>query len=162
MLFLPHAKVIIVKKELWLKNGNILRNSSRGSAMVESSIYFPIIILASMFIIYMMINMYSETAFQAKLNKEVRAESMKIIGNAEVSISKDGKDDKYRKVAEAREISYSDGGKYYATSYIVGSGMLEMKGEILTGYKRIKNRYSARAFSISEKNYIWDIIDDVT
>ena len=127
--------------------------SRRGSVMVESSIFFPIIFLATMFTIYMMINMYSETVFQAKANREVRAASMAKVENASVEIGNPYANDRYRNAAESVKVNLSEGNEN-GFDNIYGSGSLIMESGKLTGYKTRKNTYYARAYCIDEKKYI--------
>lgn len=128
--------------------------NNRGSAMVESAIYFPMIILATMFAIYMMINMYSESVFQAKMNMEVRAASMEKMGNASVLVLNLDKGNMYQNAAEANQVNLSEGREDGHTC-IYGSGSLNMKSGRLTGYRQKKITYSARAYCVDEKFWIF-------
>ncbi|MDR3225939.1 MAG: hypothetical protein LBT52_06590, partial [Clostridiales Family XIII bacterium] len=62
-----------------------VRSARAGSAMVESAIYFPVIVLCIMFVIYVMIDMYSEAALQSHLHLMVRAESGRLSGVTDVN-----------------------------------------------------------------------------
>jgi hypothetical protein len=91
-----------------------------GSAMVESAIYFPIIILCVMFVVYVMIHMYSITALQAHLHLTVQREAGKQAGVTAVGLNDTdskgvGPDtatgrDRYAASAFAKKIRVSKGG----------------------------------------------------
>ena len=147
-----------MKKSLQIKERvyAILLNR-RGTAIVEAAIFFPIIFLATMFAIYMMINMYSETVFQAKANREVRAASLEKAENASVNIESPYSNDRYRNAAEAVSVGLSEGNENGLVN-IYGSGSLNLESGRLTGYKTRKNTYSARAYCMDEKKYIWGFL----
>ena len=78
--------------------------------MVEAAIFYPVIILAVMFVIYTCINMYSMAALQAKVHTQARAaaglENVKVTA----SIEGDYENDRYRTRADGKKITISSGG----------------------------------------------------
>lgn len=52
--------------------------SKKGSVMVEAAVTFPIVTLAVLFVIYMLINMYSQVVINSKLHIAAADEAMSI------------------------------------------------------------------------------------
>jgi hypothetical protein len=78
--------------------------------MVESALYFPLIVLGIMFTIYVMIDMYSLAALQARLHLSVRAESARLSGVTDAAAVGQGTDyDRYRAAAYAKRIDLGEG-----------------------------------------------------
>jgi hypothetical protein len=119
-----------------------------GSAMVESAIYFPFIVLGIMFTIYVMIDMYSMAALQAHLHLVVRAESGKLSGVTEIARVGDGAGyDRYRAAAFAKRVTLGEGrsgrAKTATASASAGYGAGRMTGTV-------KIDKSARAYVVRE------------
>jgi hypothetical protein len=116
--------------------------------MVESAIYLPLIVLCVMFVIYVMIDMYSVASLQSHLHIAVRAESGLI---AEVTEAKAGQGDsaydRYRAAAFAKQVKLSEGKSgetqtaQGSVSATYGAGRLASKAKV---------GLSARAYAIRE------------
>jgi hypothetical protein len=84
--------------------------SARGSASVESAIYFPIVILCAAAVIALVINMHMHTSAQAHMHIALRAESDAKSGTADVIAVGSVWKDRYRKEAEDKSFNMSGGG----------------------------------------------------
>ena len=76
-------------------------NSSKGTAMVEAAIYFPIAIFCIMAVLALLLNIYSQTATQAHLHIKLRAEAAAYGGRTGVVLVDAYVRDKYRREAES-------------------------------------------------------------
>ncbi|MDR3294807.1 MAG: hypothetical protein LBT26_03110 [Clostridiales Family XIII bacterium] len=79
-----------------------MKNSKRGTAMVEAAIIFPLMIAAVMAVIYLMVNLYSLTALQASLHTTLRAQAGAHTGLTENTYADGRVRDRYRQAAERR------------------------------------------------------------
>jgi hypothetical protein len=116
--------------------------------MVESAIYFPLIVLAVMFTIYMLINMYSMTALRANLHILVRSESAAKIGTTDIR-TEDETSDRYRRAAEANTVEMREGRQFAATYVEAESGSTYYGGR-LTRRRGIRAECYGRAYLIDE------------
>ncbi|QAT42720.1 hypothetical protein [Aminipila luticellarii] len=85
-------------------------NNKKGSAMVEASILYPLIIGAVMAVIYIMICMYTGAAIKANLDAELRNKAMEITSIGERMTVKHSfnPQDKYGKKAFLEKISFTE------------------------------------------------------
>jgi hypothetical protein len=107
---------------------NILKKKCCGSAMVSSAIYFPIIILTTLFAIHMMLNQYEEVKQTSEMHMELRADA----------------------AVDEKPAS----GSIYGNKYLEKKGALNFGGGRLTGYKTQKAKYRARSYLIDEQDEI--------
>jgi Flp pilus assembly protein TadG len=124
--------------------------------MVESAIYIPLIILCVMFVIYVMIDMYSVASLQAHLHIAVRAESGLIAEVAEAKAGQGDTDyDRYRAAAFAKTVKLSEG---------KSGGAVTAQGSVAAKYgagrlvSKVKVSLSARAYAIKETGGIRGIL----
>jgi len=125
-----------------------VRSKRAGSAMVESAIYFPVIVLCIMFVIYVMIDMYSEAALQSHLHLMVRAESGRLSGVTDVNTESGSSGyDRYRAAAFAKRISLSEG-KSGSANTAEGAVSAKYGAGRLT--QNVKVHMNARAYAVRE------------
>jgi hypothetical protein len=116
--------------------------------MVESAIYFPFIVLAIMFTIYVMIDMYSAASLQARLHLAVRAKSGGMSGVTDVAELGGGTGyDRYRAAAFAKRMKIKEG-KVAGTAAAMGSASERYGAGRMVGKVRVD--MSARSYAISE------------
>ncbi|MDR0851961.1 MAG: hypothetical protein LBN36_05660 [Clostridiales Family XIII bacterium] len=122
--------------------------SARGSASVESAIYFPIAILCAAAVIALVINMYMDTSAQAYAHIALRAESVMKSGTAEILSVGTAVDERnrIRQEAEAKHFAIAGGGAFeleyvYAEdgsyelgrSYVIDEGLVVKGAALVTG-----------------------------
>lgn len=126
-----------------------LVRSDAGSAMVESAIVFPLIILTAMFTVYMALNYYSECSLRAKMHEELRVRSSKETGKTELQMTEAGRPDAFRANAEKTAFTYREGGGVFG-AYLSADATASYEGGMLTLKSRIKRAYTARSYIIDE------------
>ncbi|MDR3071874.1 MAG: hypothetical protein LBU41_00085 [Clostridiales Family XIII bacterium] len=124
-------------------------SSCRGTAMVESSLYFPIVILCVIFAVVMMIHLYRQTAVQAKLHLSVREEVMQENENVQKQISDSDFIDRYRAAAESLPFTFAEE-SHYGAKYVSASTSQQYEGGRLTRAVR-KRRFTGRWYLIDEE-----------
>jgi hypothetical protein len=134
-----------------MKRRKDLARSDAGSAMVESAIIFPLIILTAMFTVYMSLNYYSECSLRSKMHEELRAKSSDETGKTELRLTEAGKADKFRAKAENTAFKYREGGGMLSP-WISADATTFYEGGMLTLKSRIKRSYTARSYIIDEGN----------
>jgi uncharacterized protein (UPF0333 family) len=117
--------------------------------MVESAIFFPIIVLSAMFVIYMLINLYSMTALQAHTHVVVRAESAARSGTADIQLGASYTVDRFRRAAEAKGIQM-DEGKRFTSTYMEAESSETYVGGRLTRSGGIRVGFYGRSYVIDE------------
>jgi hypothetical protein len=117
--------------------------------MVESAIYFPIIVLSAMFVIYMLINLYSMTALQAHTHIAVRSNSSARSGTASIQIGAANQTDRYRQAAEAKGI-YMKEGRRFITQFIEATSEETYFGGRMTQSGGIRKAFYGRSYVIDE------------
>jgi Flp pilus assembly protein TadG len=132
--------------------GRLLRaiRPCEGSAMVESAIIFPLIILAAMFTVYMTLNYYSECSLRSKLHTELRQRAAKETGNTQLRLTEAAAPDAFRAKAEKAAFKYRKGGGD-RSAYLSADATASYTGGMLTIESRIKRSYKARYYIIDEK-----------
>ncbi|MDR1068010.1 MAG: hypothetical protein LBL36_02045 [Clostridiales Family XIII bacterium] len=130
-----------------------MMRSEEGSAMVESAIVFPLIILSALFTISMMINYYSECSLRSKMHEELRDRAAAGTGTTELVLTEAGKPDIFRAKAESIDITYGEGGGTLSP-YISADATERYTGGMLTRSGRIDRVYTARSYSIDEEKGI--------
>ncbi|MDR0519918.1 MAG: hypothetical protein LBG82_07735 [Clostridiales Family XIII bacterium] len=123
------------------------RTRRRGSAMVESAIYFPIMVLCVMFVIYVMIDMYSIASLQSHLHMAVRAESGRLSGVTDINADGGTGYDRYRAASFAKKVRLGAGNS---------GGVGTAEGSVSAKYgagrmvRKVKVGMSSRAYAIKE------------
>jgi hypothetical protein len=120
--------------------------------MVESAIYFPLILLSALFVVCVFVNFYCATALRAHMHILVRSESAAKNGTAEIRIDDENTGDRFRREAEAKRIDLSEGRRFAAacieaeneTTYYGGAPM-RRDGLVEVSY--------GRAYVIDEAEY---------
>jgi hypothetical protein len=125
----------------------------RGSTMVESAIFFPLIVLSAMFAAYMIINMYSMTALQSYMHILVRGESAAKSGTADIQIDAAEVTDRYRQEAESKKIDTQEGKRFMA-SYMEAECAETYYGGRLTRRNGVSVRFHGRVYIIDEANFV--------
>jgi hypothetical protein len=115
--------------------------------MVESAIYFPIMVLCVMFVIYTMIDMYSIASLRSHLHMDVRAESGRLSGVSDVKVSGGTGYDRYRRAAFAKKISLGAGKSGGAKT---AQGTVSAKYGAGRMASNVKVAMSSRAYAIKE------------
>lgn len=124
-----------------------------GSALVESAIYFPLIILCVMFVIVMLINYYSVTALGAHLHMTVRERAGEESGTSELVLVSGGYPDKYREAAESKHLGITDE-KLGLRTVMKAEPKEKYTGGLLTGSVRAKRNFYGRSYVTEEKKIV--------
>jgi len=133
-----------------------LCGARRGSAMIECAIYFPLIVLAAMAVFILMLNLYSDTAFQAHLHTEVRREAY-FSGAGTVTILIDGEErDRYRKAMEDIEISTVEAheGSLVDVPYVKAESGLRSYGNAMTDRDGYDMEYYGSSYILDEEKCV--------
>jgi hypothetical protein len=121
--------------------------------MVESAIYFPMIILCVMFVIVMLINYYSIAAFDAHLHMSLREKAGEKNGTAELVITTDTAHDHYRAAAEARRISIKNK-KSGLRTVMKAEPKEKYTGGPVTGAVFAKRKITGRSYVTEEQKIV--------
>ena len=122
---------------------------TRGSAMIEGAIYFPLVIICLAFTVLMFIYFYRITALSAHVHMVVRDEAG-IRSGTTTHESKNTPSDRYRSEAENMKVKIKEEGGILR-SYVSGSVNRKYVGGKLTRDKYINRRTSARSYIVRDK-----------
>jgi hypothetical protein len=121
--------------------------------MVESAIYFPIIVLCVMFVIVMLINYYSAAALSAHLHMTVRAQAGEKNEKVMLTVKQGIDPDHYRSAAESRRITVKKG-KNGLHTVMKATQKEKYTGGPVTGAVRAKRKFFARSYVTDERQLI--------
>ncbi|MDR3304660.1 MAG: hypothetical protein LBS85_01310 [Clostridiales Family XIII bacterium] len=117
--------------------------------MVEAAIFFPIAILAAMAVLYLLINVYSQTALQAHMHLFVRAEAASEGERVSVRLEESSPMDRYRAEAESVSIETNEGRRFTAR-YIEAERSKRYFGGRLANPLGYEMEYYGRCYVIDE------------
>ena len=146
---------------------NFLRDNSasKGSAMVEAAIFFPIAVFCAMAVITLMLNIYSQTTTQAHVHVRLRAEAAADGGRTQSLIVDEYERDLYRREAESVSFTIVET-KNLLTKSLETSFAKTYFGGRFTNPLGYEMEYYARSYIIDEsgialqiKNILTSIID---
>jgi hypothetical protein len=120
--------------------------------MVEAAIVFPLTIAAVMAVIYLMINLYSQTALQSSLHVELRGEAGDRTGLTERSLTDGSTRDKYRAAAESRSTEVKENGKIIHP-YIYAEDEKYYRGNAMVAQGVTRGTYG-RYYLVNEAEFI--------
>jgi hypothetical protein len=126
---------------------------TKGSAMVSSAIYFPIIILATLFAIHIMLNQYEEVKQTSAMHMELRAQASAETETGLLIENKAG-NDRDKQASQTVKKEKASYGKIYGDEYIQFKGKQKYSGGRLTGYSTETAEYSARSYLIDEQSEV--------
>ncbi|MDR1778835.1 MAG: hypothetical protein LBR14_03675 [Clostridiales Family XIII bacterium] len=139
-----------------------LMEEKSGTAMVESALYFPLVILCVLFTIYMMIHLYSLTAAQASVHMASRQAAAEDSGVTQIEIQTEGDVDRYRAAAEALPLATEDG-KRFAAPYKQTTAEQAYEGGSLV-WHAARREITGRWYVIDEEKYVRgvELVKDMT
>ena len=120
-----------------------------GSTMVESAIFFPIVILSVMAMLYLLINQYSKVCTAAHIHTYLRQEASSGNNTIQVEIADRFDKDRYRALAEAASVEVHSGRKFGA-EYIEGERMLRYFGGRLASKSGYSFTHYGRSYILDE------------
>jgi hypothetical protein len=132
---------------------NLHRSDKCGSTMVESAIYFPMIILCVMFVIVMLINYYSIAAFDAHLHMSLREKAGEKSGTVSLKVTSGTAPDHYRAAAEARRISIKKK-KSGLRTVMKAEPKEKYTGGPITGAVYAKRKFVGRSYVTDEQKLV--------
>ena len=124
-------------------------NSSKGGAMVEAAIFFPIAVFCAMAVMALLLNIYSQTATQAHLHVRLRAEAAAVGDRTQTRLTAAYERDRYRKEAESVSFAITPGGG--ATGrWLEATRSKKYYGGRFTNPEGYETGYRARSYIINE------------
>ena len=134
--------------------------NKKGSTMVESAIIFPIVLLATISIVYLFINIYSQATLQANMHVLLRSEAGSEGDFLSAEIEDAYSRDKYRQNAESVSIEITKN-KFFITEYLEANKSKTYRGGGLTVGNVYGMEYYGRVYLINESLIVrgMDIID---
>lgn len=128
--------------------------NKKGATMVEAALIYPMILAATMAVIYILISLYSATSIRAHIYTFLRAESLSITETGEQAHLKNNAlvfSDKYSSAAFRSKISITKE-KHLLYSTLNGSVNHTYKGNAML-LSKTKMQYG-KLYVIDEKEYI--------
>ena len=131
-------------------------NSSKGGAMVEAAIFFPIAVFCAMAVMALMLNIYSQTTTQAHLHILVRGEAAAYGDRTQAHLTDAYERDRYRREAESVSFAVSETGNWFHRSVEASNSKLYYGGRFTDpgGYE---TEYYARSYIINEAGMAFHI-----
>ena len=124
-------------------------NSSKGGAMVEAAIFFPIVVFCAMAVMALLLNIYSQTATQAHLHIFIRGEAAAYDDRTQVRLTDAYERDRYRREAESMSFAVSETSNWFLRS-LEASYLKKYYGGRFTDPDGYETEYYARSYIINE------------
>ena len=128
-------------------------DSSKGTAMVEAAIFFPIAVFCAMAVLALLLNIYSQTSAQAHLHIRLRAEAASYGDRTQVWLVDAYVRDRYRREAESMSFVFSENGNVFR-KYLEASRTVTYYGGRFTSPPGYETEYYARSYIIDEAGTI--------
>jgi hypothetical protein len=124
-------------------------NSSKGTALVEAAIFFPIAVFCAMAVMALLLNIYSQTATQAHLHVRLRAEAAAVGDRTQARLTNAYARDRYRREAESVSFAVSETGGPFLKS-LEASRLKTYYGGRFTNPLGYETEYYARNYILDE------------